>query len=92
MKFREYTKKALKTLQKDFSAMYLCLGMCGEAGEVANMIKKQERDRTDHREEILDELGDTLYYLSMLAEKLGSSLDEVAARNVEKLRERYDDT
>ena len=92
MKFREYTKKALKTLQKDFSVMYLCLGMCAECGETGNWIKKQERDQVDHREEILDELGDTLWYLCLLSEKLSSSLDEIAARNIEKLRERYEDT
>ena len=67
--------------------MYLCLAMCGECGEVANLQKKMIRDKTDHTERILEELGDVLYYVATYAEKLGSSLDQIAHANLEKLKE-----
>lgn len=68
------------------------LGLCGEAGEIADLIKKhawhgRELDRT----EIANELGDVLWYVADLSTALGLSLDDVATRNVEKLRRRYPD-
>ena len=90
MKFRNYQKKAAKTLQKKFTDVFLALGLAGEVGEVCNLIKKQERDGADHTERIKEELGDCLWYLSQLCAKY-SSLEEVAAQNLEKLEERYDE-
>ena len=91
MKFRRYQNYAAKTLQKNYSDVFFALGLCGESGEVANLVKKQVRDGVDHRERILEECGDCLWYLTMLCEKLDSSLEEVAAQNLEKLEDRYDE-
>ncbi len=73
---------------------YPTLGLAGEAGEVANIVKKIQRDHggeiTDEtRAKLKDELGDVLWYISACADELGLSLDEIAAFNVEKLAKRH---
>ena len=69
------------------------LGLNGEAGEVAEKIKKVIRDKNsvisdNDRREIQKELGDVLWYLAVLADTLGLDLESVAAMNLEKLRSR----
>lgn len=73
--------------------VYPVLGLVGEAGEVAEKIKKICRDKAgkisdEEREELKKELGDVLWYLSQLSGELGLSLSEVANKNVEKLKSR----
>ena len=73
--------------------MYTILGLCGEAGEVANKVKKVERDYggilTDEmRDRLMDELGDTLWYIAMAALELGVPLDTIAKGNITKLMRR----
>ena len=68
--------------------------MCGEAGEVANIVKKIQRDFsgeiTDEiRQKLKDELGDVLWYVSACADELGLTLNEIAEFNVEKLAKRH---
>ena len=72
---------------------YLALAMSGEAGEVCGKVKRIYRDHeskftpeTGH--DIAHELGDVLWYIAVLADKLGYSLDEIAAMNIEKLENR----
>ena len=72
---------------------YPTLGLCGEAGEIANKVKKIYRDHegvlTDEYKQILfDELGDCLWYVSAIASELGVTLGEVAMNNVDKLADR----
>jgi NTP pyrophosphatase (non-canonical NTP hydrolase) len=69
------------------------LGLNGEAGEVAEKIKKVIRDKNSvigdtDRLEIQKELGDVLWYLAVLADTLGLELESVAQMNLEKLRSR----
>ena len=66
------------------------LGLTGEAGEVAEHVKKHLFHATplDH-DAVVKELGDCLWYLAALATALEVSLAEVGARNIEKLRRRY---
>jgi len=71
------------------------LGLNGEAGEVAEKIKKVIRDKNsiigdEDRKEIEKELGDVLWYLAVLADTLGLKLESVAATNLEKLRSRQE--
>jgi len=73
--------------------MYPVLGLLGEAGEVAEKIKKLLRDKegaidADDRRAIAREIGDVLWYISRLSRELGVPLDEIARMNVTKLDDR----
>ena len=74
---------------------YLTLGLVGEAGELANKLKKVLRGDFDDQSEAYDlmanELGDVLWYLAELANELGYSLDVIAQRNLKKLNKRMDE-
>lgn len=67
---------------------YPAMGLANEAGEVLGKVKKIVRDGTFNREDILDELGDVLWYTAALARDLDSELSEVAQRNLDKLASR----
>jgi NTP pyrophosphatase (non-canonical NTP hydrolase) len=91
----EYQKLAYKTAiyPQQQGLAYCALGLNGEAGEVAEQIKKAIRDdggrMTSARLEALDkEIGDVLWYLSELATQVNLSLGGIARRNLEKLRSR----
>tara|TARA_R100000951_G_scaffold108976_1_gene105652 strand:+ start:27624 stop:27941 length:318 start_codon:yes stop_codon:yes gene_type:complete len=65
------------------------LGLCGEAGEVAEKAKKQLRDNAKvTSEEIQRELGDVLFYVAALSNLYGSNLEAVAKMNLDKLNDR----
>ena len=68
------------------------LGLAGEAGEFANIIKKKTaHGHTVENDELADELGDVLWYLAEAATACGLTLDEIAKMNVAKLKARYPD-
>ena len=66
------------------------LGLTGEAGEVADMVKKHifHKHQLD-RFELVKELGDVCWYLALICHALNVSLEEVMDLNVKKLKERY---
>lgn len=94
MNLTEYQWKAFDfALYPDIlrNPAYPALGLCGEAGEVANKIKKLQRDGLsvdEVRDGVASEMGDVLWYLAALAEELGLSLAEVAEQNLIKLSKR----
>lgn len=74
--------------------IYPVLGLLGEAGEVAEKVKKMVRDdggelSDDRREAIRKELGDVLWYVSQVAAELDSNLDDIADMNIRKLEDRF---
>lgn len=93
MNFEEYQKESRKTasypkIGKNF--VYPTLGVAGEAGEVAEKIKKIFRDdggRITKKRlgEIKKELGDLLWYISQTATELNLSLNDIAEDNLKKL-------
>ena len=94
MNFNEYQKHARSTAiyPKEYKVIYPALGLCGEAGEVADKIKKTIRGDRPLEEvigNIADELGDVLWYLAILADDLGITLDQIAHWNVAKLNRRW---
>lgn len=96
MTFNEYQKKSRETAiyyNKDKNYIYPTLGLVGEAGEIAEKIKKVLRDNggaVDEKDkvELVKELGDLLWYLSQLSTELGLSLDDIAISNIEKITSR----
>ncbi len=89
MTFYEYEKEAMRTMGRtDLSCA--ALGLCGEAGEFADLVKKH----VYHGHEFgyvnaAKELGDILWYLALAAKELGLGLDQIATMNVAKLKARY---
>lgn len=74
---------------------YTTLGLVGEAGEVAEKVKKIMRDNdgviSDQiKENLLKELGDVLWYVAATCDELGISMDAVAQTNITKLFSRRD--
>jgi len=96
MNLNEYQERAKTTaVYTSFEQRLICtvLGLGGEAGEVSEKFKKIYRDKggqisEDDRREIQKELGDVLWYLAVLSDTLGLTLDEVASLNLEKLKAR----
>jgi NTP pyrophosphatase (non-canonical NTP hydrolase) len=92
----EYQKRAQSTAiyPKDEGLTYTVLGLNGEAGEVANEYKKVFRDDDgvmtfERSNRMIDELGDTLWYVALSAAELGVTLEELAQRNLTKLAVKY---
>lgn len=79
----------------DFEIIYPTLGLTGEAGEVADKVKKVIRDKggdfsEEDSAEIAKELGDVLWYLANTASDLGFTLENIAKFNLAKLADRAD--
>jgi len=67
------------------------LGLCAEAGEVANLLKRAMQPGSEplNTKKVLDELGDTLWFLTSAAGLLGYGIEELASLNYQKLNERH---
>ena len=93
MNFNEYQKLARSTAvyPEEHKVVYPALGLCGEAGEVADKIKKTIRGDSSLDEvtcSIADELGDVLWYLAILADDLEVDLEDIVRNNIDKLQRR----
>lgn len=97
--FRDYQSAATETAvypgqrkggeQKLLGISYTVHGLTGEAGEVANALKKFMRKNLLVDEDVLaDELGDVLWYAAALANELNMSLEQIAKQNIAKLARR----
>jgi NTP pyrophosphatase (non-canonical NTP hydrolase) len=96
MQWDQYVAAASRTANRSAESttrdrrINFALGLVGEAGEVANLVKKTEfHGHPLGRPALVDELGDVLWYLAMLADEHGISFDELASHNISKLRTRY---
>lgn len=97
MTFRAYQRKAAETAgaganSRERRIMIAALGLNGEAGEVADMIEKKfGHGHTVSDDELIDEIGDVLWYLAELATALDLDLVTIAHRNYDELKARYPD-
>ena len=94
MNINEYQKLAMKTLNPALSKqevlMDSALGLCGESGEVADLLKKHlMQGHPFDREHFAKELGDVAWYLAEAAQGLGVPLEDIMRQNLVKLRKRY---
>ena len=96
MDFKTYQKKARLTAQYPnlgSNYTYPTLGLVGEAGEVAEKVKKVIRDKKgvfddESKMGLKKELGDVLWYVSNICTEFNFSLDDIALQNLEKLKMR----
>ena len=100
MKMKEYSKKAMTTDTfsgdksiDSHSFLEKAFGLTGEAGEVAEKLKKILRDKDgvatdDDKKELAKELGDILWYVNSVGNYLGFSLEEIAQMNLDKVLSR----
>ena len=92
----EYQREALRTasgMNKEYPMMLNgAMGLCGEAGEVIDLMKKHLFQGHDlDKAHVVKELGDVAWYLAVTAYALGYDLETVLMMNVHKLRMRYPD-
>lgn len=97
MTFEEYQKQALKTVISEGNEfndlLHWVLGVNGEAGEIAEKVKKIIRDKGGKvseadKKELGKEIGDVLWYLAVFAHHLGINFDDIAQANLKKLADR----
>lgn len=93
MDFTEYQKRANKTAiyPRDRGLIYTVLGLESEAGEIAGKVKKWIRKDTSYDEmlgELIEEIGDIVWYVAQLCTELDFSLEEIVKVNIAKLEDR----
>jgi len=99
LKFTDYQKAAVVTKKqwnnKEFELADCGLGLTGEAGEVADMLKKHISGTKPLNVDVLEkmkyEIGDVLWYIAALCDALDFDMGELAQMNVDKLRKRHGD-
>jgi len=94
MKANEYQKLAMTTLNKDLSEKDVLIngvmGLCGEAGEVIDLVKKHLHQGHDlDKEKMVNELGDVCWYIAELATALNVNLEDIMIGNIDKLKKRF---
>lgn len=92
LKLNTYQRLAHETALPYSSVYYPFVGLAGEAGEIANKIKKSMRGDVTFaaiKQDLISELGDVLWYIQECANCLGVDLEEVAVANIVKLADRH---
>ena len=94
MTLNEYQRLAMTTLNPELSQKDILIngvmGLCGEAGETIDLVKKHLHQGHDLDQEAMKkELGDIAWYLAETAYALGYSLEEVCKGNIDKLKKRF---
>ena len=94
MKINEYQELAMRTLNKDLSKKDVLIngvmGLCGESGEVIDIVKKHLAQGHElDKDKIAKELGDVAWYLAEVAYALDLKLEDVLVMNIEKLKKRF---
>lgn len=83
----ETSNKKLNQQEKMSNA---CLGMAGETGEVCDVIKKHlYQGHQINTNDLIKELGDVMWYIALMCNTFGFSLEQIMEANIEKLKRRY---
>ena len=98
MNLNEYQTLALRTANpkdKKNEVFHLLLGLCGEAGEIAEKAKKIIRDQDSDftkfdKDDLTKELGDVLWHIAVLADYFDIELETVGDKNIKKLASRLE--
>lgn len=89
MDIQVYQKEAMRT-RGDLDFLCCGLGLAGEAGECADIIKKWcYHGHKPDKDKLIAELGDVLWYVAATCDLLGVSMEYVMTANIEKLKKRY---
>lgn len=93
MDSKQYIENAMKTSSKVptiDSLVDVGLGLAGEAGEVADLIKKWHSQGHELNEQkIKEELGDLFWYQAKACKIFGWTFEEIMQENIDKLKKRY---
>lgn len=100
MKPNEYIQKAIRTERKEYDFTetngvaprieHGVIGLVTEAGELMTAVKKAKiYAKALDRINVIEEVGDIMWYLALLADELGVSFEEIWDKNIRKLRVRY---
>lgn len=94
MTINEYQKLAMTTLNPELDKKDVLIngvmGLCGESGEVIDIVKKHLAQGHElDKEKIIKELGDVAWYIAEIATVLDVDLEDVLVQNIEKLKKRY---
>lgn len=80
----------LKPQTEQLMKLHCALGVCGEAGELADAIKKEQiYGKSEDRENIIEELGDLAFYMQGVMNQYQITPTEVYQGNADKLAKRY---
>ncbi len=94
MTINEYQKLAMTTLNPALDKKDVLIngvmGLCGESGEVIDIVKKHLAQGHElDKDKIIKELGDVAWYMAEIATVLDVELEDVLMQNIEKLKKRY---
>ena len=94
MNFNEYEEACMQTfghlMGPDLDLVFVALGVAGEAGEIADAVKKiVAHGHSYDKLELAEEIGDVLWYLAAMARIIGVPLQQIAEDNLKKLAEKY---
>jgi NTP pyrophosphatase (non-canonical NTP hydrolase) len=88
--FDEYQNEAMQTASHDLDLWYALAKLCSESGEALQLLCKETYHGKPYTyDAMIEELGDVLWYAALAAQELGTTLNIIAAANIEKLRARH---
>ena len=94
MRLNEYQQLAQRTANPELTQFEKVenglMGCCGEAGEAIDVLKKHKYQGHEfNRDKAIEEIGDLMWYIAQFATGVGVPMEEIARRNINKLRKRY---
>lgn len=94
MHINEYQVLAMRTLNLELDKKDVLIngvmGLCGESGEVIDIVKKHlAQGHPLDKEKMIEELGDVAWYMAETAYALGVDLESILRKNIDKLKKRY---